>query len=187
MNNDLKDMTLPTTLLEELKSVSRIFLSVNPVIAFSDVLMAIEKQVATPGNAVDVVSVDRLPNLTSSVTNTALIACGDMPLKELPSYLRGIIHKDGLQDIVESISASPWLALRVHISNSSDHIFEFLSSSALEVSKVNLCDSSWTNFNLLKERFENSSTLFGNGATASVSAREVSAPKVVGSDLEFLE
>jgi hypothetical protein len=183
----MNNMTLPAPLLEQLKSVNRIFLSVNPVIAFSDVMMEIEKQVATPGNPVDVVPVDKLPVFTKSVINTAIITCGDMPLKELPSYLREIIHKDGLLDFEENISTSPWLALRVHISNANDHIFEFLSSSALELPKVSLCDSSWMKFNLLQNRFENSSTLLGNGGVASGGARKSSSTKVVGNDLEFLE
>jgi hypothetical protein len=183
----MNNMIFPETLLDQLMSASRIFLSVSPVIAFSDVLMEIEKRVATTSNPADVVPADKLQSFTKPVMNTTIISCGDMPLKELPSYLRGIIDKDGLLKIEENISASTWLALRVYVSNTNDHIFEFLSCSALELPKVSLIDSSWMKSNLLKNRFENSSSLFGNGEPASGVAREPSSTKAVSNDLEFLE
>jgi len=187
MNHELNMLHLPSALLDNLKKARRIFLSVNPVIAFSDVLMTIDKRIATKDHLVDVVSVEKLPNLRHSDTHSAIIACGDMPLKELPSYLRGIIHTDGLQDIIESISASPWLVLRVHLSQCGNHIFEFLASDTLEQPNVNLCDTSWTKFSLLKQRFDKAVLLNGNGDKVRDNAPAHSLLKAVGSDLEFLE
>lgn len=187
MNNQRISIELPTLLLKHLKKSKRVFLSVNPVIAFSDVLIEIEKQLSTDQFSVDIISADKLSSLTESNTDTALIACGDMPLKELPSYLRGIVNSEGLQEIIDSISASPWLALRVHLSNSGNHLYEFLPSDSIENNEVNLCDSSWTNSSLLATRFDQSFLINNIGDSVTENGSKDPIEKTIGSDLEFME
>ncbi len=159
MSNEESSYRLPTYLLRRLRKVKRIFLSVNPVMDYSDVLIDIEQQLASDDYTVDIVSVDKLSNLATSITSTALIICGDVPLKKLPSFIREKVHDDDLQVVNEPI----WVALRVHVSSSGNTMFEFLSSDALETPEVSLSDSSWAQVGVLKQRIGQAHMLYSNG------------------------
>jgi len=187
MRNEQQMLKLPRILMRQLKKNRRIFLSVNPVIAFSDVMMAIEASLSTNDETINVVSVEKLANLNGIDSRPALIACGDMHLKELPSYLRGIIHKEGLQDIIGSISESPWMALRVYISNTDDHVFEYLISDSLVDPEVHLFDGSWTKLSLLKSRFDKTVMVNGNGDPAHRDFVQSPPTKLIENDLIFME
>lgn len=181
------DISLPVHLLEQLKTSKKIFLSVNPVIAFSDVLIALEKKLVSGSDTVDIVSLDKLSNLENSNSEPAIVACGDLPLKELPSYLRGTTATSGEQDSFNVLSTTPWLALRVHVSTQSDHVFQYLSSTSLEKENISLNDSSWTNFQLLEKRFAKSKIISSKGESIDQLKPKLSNTKFVGSDLEFIE
>ena len=188
MMSDQYKIKLPNNLKPILKKSKRIFLSVNPVIAFSEVLLSLDKCIQEQGVVSDIASVDKLKEFDGGDDRMVMMACGDMPLSEIPSYLRGAIQDSGLGETeAKAVSSAPWLMLRVHISNTDNHIFNYLDSGSIEDSSISLCDESWTKFPLSRTRFDNSLEAYSENHAPDVSVIQSQQGKAAGSDFEFLE
>ncbi|WP_045861743.1 hypothetical protein [Teredinibacter purpureus] len=146
----------PESLLEELVSAKRIFLSVSPVILYSEIVSSLDEYMANRGTPLEIISFENLEKLEGINDLPALIACGDISLKQLPSYVRGLVTEKNKLHLAKVISTTPWLALRVSSPMSATSFdFEFLSSETLPPEGIDLCDVSWTGTNEMKMRFEN--------------------------------
>ena len=187
MSKNQVQIKVPLKLQDELLCARRIFLSVNPIAAFSDVLLALDKIFKDSKTEFDISSISKLHEIDTSNCSSLIIACGDMPLKEIPSYLRGLAVQHKISGRGDDLSHAPWLVLRAHISNNQNHLFEYLSSSEIDHPCPSLLDTSWSDFALLTRRFEKAKKISGTDVEGRQSIFPDTSKRVVGGDLEFLE
>lgn len=174
------EIDFPEQLLEQLAGTRRIFLTVSPVILYSEILSALDELMASYGPPLEIISFEDLDKLEAIGGSPALIACGDIALNQLPGYVRGLVSDKKKLHLAEVISATPWLALRISSPASSSHFdFEFLLSSTLPPEGVDLCDISWTDVSVAKQRFQ-SLVRCTEGTQTTEEIRE-------DDDLEFIE
>ena len=161
---------LPDTLIPVLKNPRDIFLSVNPIFAFSDVLMSLDECIQGYGETSDVLSMEKFKESSANNKHAKIVVCGNMLLREIPFSLCAAGIK----------STSPWLLLRVNISNTGKYTYNYLDSSSIEDSNISLNDESWGNIPVSNFRF--------NQAQKSYSKHNISgSSNIENSELEFLE
>lgn len=175
MNNNLE---LPKEIAAVLSDAVLIYLSVSPVSEYRTVLENTKAQLLSEKKSTQVLALKEFQNIKTS-KESLIIACGDVSLTQLPSFLGGFVgkKKHAMNGLLSK--AFPWMALRCCINESGEHHYKYLSSSVLEKADISLLDPSWTD-NVIRQ------ARFGKSKNVVVPINSPSTPKVED-DLEFID
>lgn len=145
-------------LLDNFVTTERIFLSVDPVVCYTDVLLAMQSLIKEKGKSLDVVSVKSLSAFTEEKNiekaKLIIVACGDVTLTGMPAYLRKEVDKERLNDCTSKIFGHSWLMMRVHVSTDDNHVVEILNSKSLPDSAHNVSGAQWQDSSALLDYLE---------------------------------
>lgn len=159
VNEIFRSCSDESNLIERFIASERVFLSVDPVVCYTDVLLDIQGLIKEKGKTLDIVSVKSLSAFTENngidQADLVIIACGDVTLTEMPAYLRNEVDKESLHDCTSKIFGNNWLMVRVHVSTDDNHVMEILDSKSLPGDAHNVSGVRWKDSSALLDYLDN--------------------------------
>jgi len=147
----MRSLVFPEQLKQVILNSNQVFLSASPILELTDLTLSVENLSRVASRDIMISSLQRLQQDALNSDTPIIVVCGDVSLREMPSYLNDYLVQNNSENPLHLLNDVSWVAIRM--TSLHDHVtFDYLSSVNINEPDITLFDTSWQNVSTLNRR-----------------------------------